>query len=366
MIRIRQCDLLDGTGLRRGVTIRIADGRIIRLATDTPRPDAPLICPGLVDLQVNGGGGHMLGECQTVAQVRDIVRAQCRLGTTQLLLTLISDSRDTTLRIIDLVARAQKAVPTLLGLHLEGPHLWIAGAHSASRLRPMTDQDVSNYLNAKSRLGHLMITLAPEVVTLKQITALAKAGIIVALGHSGCSYQAGCDAFAAGARMVTHLFNAMSGLHHREPGLAGAALDRAEAFGLIADGHHVHPAVLRLALRSRPEAAILVSDAMALAGTGQTGFALDGRRITRAGGRLTLANGTLAGADISLLDGARRLARVMGVPLDQTLPHAFAAPLRLLTGQVPQIREGDDATFLMIKGTAATLFLRGTPRPIDR
>ena len=140
----------------------------------------------------------------------------------------------------------------------------------------------------------------------------------------------------------------MSGLHHREPGMVGAALDRADWIGLIADGVHVHDAGLRLAWAAARERLILVSDAMAVAGTDNPGFTLGGRAITRAEGRLTLADGTLAGADITMIGAARHMAKALGVPLTQVLPLAFDAPHRLLTGRPNRIAPGSPARLIRL------------------
>jgi N-acetylglucosamine-6-phosphate deacetylase len=262
--------------------------------------------------------------------------------------TLISDSALEIARIIDLVAQAAAQDPAILGLHLEGPHLAIAGAHEPLHLRPMTEADVALYIKAAACLPHLMITLAPEQVTSTPIGALAEAGVIVSLGHSGAGYAEANAAYAAGARHATHLFNAMSGLHHREPGMVGAALDRAEWIGLIADGIHVHDAGLRLAWASACDRLILVSDGMAVAGTDDPGFTLAGRPITRADGRLTLADGTLAGADITLIGASQHMAAAVGVPLTQILPLAFDAPHRLLTGRPNTIAQGQPARLICL------------------
>jgi len=351
-------DLLDSDGLRPDTTLRIddngitaigetADGTAVDLSKDGRRA---LVCPGFIDLQVNGGGGLMLDACTSLADLEHLAVSHRAGGTTRLLPTLITDTPQTTARIIDLVAQACGDIPALLGLHLEGPHLAIAGAHDPARLRPMTEADLALYRDASARLPHLMITLAPEQVTSSQISALSEAGVLVSLGHSGCIYDTACAAFDAGARGVTHLFNAMSGLHHREPGLVGAALDRAEVIGLIADGVHVHPAALRLAMRARPEAICLVSDAMAVAGTGLTGFELSGRSITRSEGRLSLEDGTLAGADLTQARAVEVMATVGACDPFAALKAAFDTPHRVLTGQPNRIAVGQRADFLQLHG----------------
>ncbi|MBY6200452.1 N-acetylglucosamine-6-phosphate deacetylase [Maritalea mobilis] len=355
-MKLVSVDILDGTGLHRGMEIEIKGGRIAALRKGKAREDAPLLCPAPLDLQVNGGAGRMLGECEAPGDVLEILAAHRHLGTGAILPTLISDTPQAISRAISLISAAKAADPGILGLHLEGPHLAIAGAHDPGQLRDLTDADVDRYLAAKARVGVLMITLAPERANPQQIARLSEGGVIVALGHSDCDYDTACAALEAGARMVTHLFNAMSGLNHRQPGLVGAALDRAAWFGLIADGHHVHEAALRLALRARPEAAIPVSDAMAVAGTDRTGFALNGRAITRKAGRLTLEDGTLAGADLSLVEGLRHIRQVMDLPWQEVLPMGFDRPHRLLFGTPNRITEGAPAHLLKLeKGNLSVL-----------
>ena len=367
-------DVLDGGGLRSDHVVRIENGKIAdlrpRRADDRGTSLAKgghraLICPGFIDLQVNGGGGLMLDACDTVASVSHLAEAHRAGGTLALLPTLITDTPATTARIIDLVAQAARQDPAIVGLHLEGPHLGVAGAHDPALLRPMSDADLEVYLGAAAGLPNLMITLAPEQVSASQISALVQADVVVSLGHSACSYAAAHAAYDAGASAATHLFNAMSGLHHREPGMVGAALDHARWIGLIADGEHVHPAALRLALTARPDAIYLVTDAMAVAGTDDRGFTLSGKAITRAGGRLTTAEGTLAGADITMMDAVRNLAAFTGRALADILPLAFDAPHRVLRGDPLHLSQGRPARLLHIHEDQVIATLTGDDwRPV--
>lgn len=352
-------DVLDGDGLRPDQALSLEDGCVVEVrprqqddrGTDLARDGTrALVCPGFLDLQVNGGGGLMLGDCATPADVSRLAAAHRAGGTVGLLPTLISDTAEAISRTIKLITEASAHDPAILGLHLEGPHIAVAGAHDPALLRKMTEADVALYTQAARRLPHLVITLAPEQVTPEQIATLTGAGVIVSLGHSGAGYDLASAAYAAGARHATHLFNAMSGLHHREPGMVGAALDRAPWIGLIADGVHVHDAGLRLAWRVARDRLILVSDAMAVAGTEDAGFTLSGRTITRAEGRLTLADGTLAGADITMIGAVRHMSKATGARLTEILPLAFDAPHRLLTGRPNRIAEGMPARLICLQG----------------
>ncbi|MFK7836710.1 MAG: N-acetylglucosamine-6-phosphate deacetylase [Sulfitobacter sp.] len=295
-----------------------------------------IILPGFVDLQVNGGGGVMFNSAPTCATLETIAQAHAPLGTRAFLPTLITDTPEVTTAAIDAVERAiAKGVPGILGLHLEGPHLSVArkGAHDGALIRAMTVQDLQELLSAAERLPNLMVTLAPESVTQAQISTLSQAGVCVSLGHTDCDYDTAMRAFAAGATCSTHLFNAMSGLTSRAPGLVGATLDALQASaGLIADGIHVHPATIRAALAAHraPGEIFLVTDAMASAGSGITRFDLNGRTIERNQGRLTLEDRTLAGADLSMARAVQVMVQDAGDPLERALARATSIPASLL------------------------------------
>jgi len=311
-----------------------------------------ILSPGMVDVQVNGGGGAMIGAATDVAQVRRICAAHAALGASAIMPTLITNRPDVTGQVLAAgIAAARDTVPGFAGLHLEGPHLDPArkGAHDARLIRPMADTDLRELLRAAQDLPALMVTLAPEAVTLDQIGQLARAGIIVSLGHSGCSAQDAHRAYEAGARCVTHLFNAMGGLQARAPGLVGAALTAGLSAGIIADGVHVAPESLQVALAMKaPDGVFLVSDAMAVAGTSQQAFMLDGRQVLRAKGRLTLEDGTLAGADVSLPQSVAYLVG-LGVPLARALAMATRIPADLI-GAVDRgrISAGARADFVVL------------------
>jgi len=295
-----------------------------------------MLAPGFVDLQVNGGGGVMLNDHPDVASIETICRAHAPFGTTALLPTLITDTPAITAAAVAAGEAATLGnVPGFLGLHLEGPHLSIArkGAHDPALIRPMTDADQAMLVAARQKLPVLLTTIAPESVTPARVTALAGAGVIVSLGHSDAGY-ATASAFAdAGASMVTHLFNAMSQIGNREPGLAGAAIDIGTlSAGIIADGIHVDPATMKIALRAKqgPARIVLVTDAMATIGTDMTSFTLNGRIIHRRDGSLRLADGTLAGADLDMISAVRFIHRVVGLELSEALRMASLYPAQAI------------------------------------
>ena len=324
--------IFDGSDIHSDARVVIDDGRIVAVEPADPTQPirAGLLAPAFVDLQVNGGGGVLLGRGDPMGALATICATHARLGSLALFPTLITAPADVTAAVID-AAVAARDVPGMAGLHLEGPHLdpRRAGAHDPALIRPMNDADLALYLRAAGSL-RLIITLAPEGATPAQISALAQAGVCVCLGHSDATEEAARAALAAGARGFTHLYNAMSPLTHRQPGMVGAALDGEAAAGIIADGVHVSASALRIARAALGARLFAVSDAMALAGTTAQAMDLDGRRITRAQGRLTLADGTLAGADITLAQSVAWLVGVAGLPLAEALamvstrPAAFA------------------------------------------
>ncbi len=367
--------IFDGACLQEGVALVVEDGHVTGILPEAAAPSGArvalrggVLAPGLIDLQVNGGGGVMLGAGDPDAEIRTICAAHARLGTTGLLPTLITAPRATTAATLAAgVAAAAAGVPGFLGLHLEGPHIDPRrnGAHAATLIRPMEDDDLQMICAAAGRMPALMVTLAPGAATPDQIAALARAGVTVSLGHSDCTLEEARAAFAAGADCVTHLFNAMSPLGHREPGLVGAALDCGIWAGLIADLVHVAPEALRIAWAAKrgPGRLFLVSDAMAVAGTDLAGFTLNGRAIRRdrtkgGAGRLTLADGTLAGADVTLPQALANIRRVADLGLDEALAMATSAPATCigLSGKVGSLRPGARADFVHLD---ADLALKG-------
>lgn len=362
----RAGSIFDGQRLAPGV-LAIEDGRVAALLPSAPEGarvtdlGPGVIAPGFVDLQVNGGDGVMLNDAPTVATLARMAGAHAGLGATAILPTLITDTPEQTRATVAAVeAAVRQGVPGIAGLHLEGPHLSLArkGAHDPALIRPMSDGDLAFLVDAARRLPRLMVTLAPESVDLDQIAALARTGVIVALGHSDASLATCQQAVRAGARVVTHLFNAMSQLGNREPGLVGAALDDGMlSAGLIADAVHVHPCAIRAALAAKrgPGAIFLVSDAMAPAGSTIGSFSLNGREIRRQGGRLTLADGTLAGADLDLARAVRVMTRDAGISLLQVLQMATSLPARVarLDDRHGHLLPGRDADFLYLTSDLA-------------
>jgi N-acetylglucosamine-6-phosphate deacetylase len=316
--------------------------------------DGGMVVPGFIDLQVNGGGGVLFNNAPTLDTIRTICSAHAQFGTTALLPTLITDTAAINDEAIAAgIAAAAARVPGFIGLHLEGPHLSLArkGTHDPALIRPMDDADLSRLTAAAGALPNLICTIAAETVLPAQIAALVEAGAVVSIGHSDATFAEANEAFDAGASMVTHLFNAMSQLGNREPGVVGAALERPEVTaGLIADGIHVHPASIALALRAKgiPGQIFLVTDAMSQTGTDLTSFELNGRTITRADRALRLADGTLAGADLDMIDAVNFMIDVVGLDPAEAFRMASLYPARAIRMEdtLGHLRPSAEASFV--------------------
>ncbi len=335
--------IFDGIQLHEGRAARFENGVFAGLEAQSGHAradkvtalDGDVLCLGYTDLQVNGGDGIMFNDAPDVATLARMAQAHRRLGATRILPTLITDSVETTHAAIRAATDAiAQGISGIAGLHLEGPHLSVArkGAHDAQFIRPMESADLTRLLEAKSHLPVLKVTLAPESTTSDQVKVLSAAGILVSLGHTDADYTTCLGHVAAGARRATHLFNAMSQMDNRAPGLVGVALDNGlMSAGLIADAIHVHPATMRVAWRSKigPGRIFLVSDAMAVTGTQKTEFKLNGRTIKREAGQLRLTDGTLAGADLDLTRAVSVLVNQVDVPLPEALAAATSGPAML-------------------------------------
>ena len=310
------------------------------------------LVPGFVDTQVNGGGDVLFNDAQDVATIARIGAAHVRYGTTAFLPTLISGTLNTIARALDAVdAAIAQGVPGVVGVHIEGPFLSVErkGIHDAGNFRPLDDAALA--LLTRPRRGVVMVTLAPEHSPSDAIRALADAGVIVSIGHSNASYEQTREAIAAGARGITHLFNAMSGLHHREPGVVGAALEDPSLYcGLIVDGAHVHPAAVRVALASRPLGRfMLVTDAMPSVGGERSEFMLNGELIRVEDGVCLNEAGTLAGCDLDMASAVRNM-HGLGVPVEDALAMASTNPSAFLglSNSIGRLAPGCNADFVWL------------------
>ena len=321
--------LLDGariTAVLPAADPRVRDAQTHDLAGAT-------LLPGFIDVQVNGGGGVLFNDAPTVETIRQIGVGHRRYGTTGFLPTLISDDADVMRAALKAVDQAlAEGVPGLLGIHLEGPYLAPArkGVHDPKFFR-VPDADELALLCAPHR-GVRLITLAPDQMPTASIRALAASGVIVCAGHTAADYATTRAALDAGVRGFTHLFNAMTPFGSREPGVVGAALDDAESWcGIIADGHHVHPVSLRVAIAAKARGKmLLVTDAMPPVGADSPEYKLNGETIIVKDGICQTANGTLAGSALDMAGAVRNAVEMLHLPLDEAARMASTYPADFL------------------------------------
>ena len=292
-----------------------------------------LLAPGFIDVQVNGGGGALLNDAPTIETVRTIATSHRKFGTVGLLPTVITDAQSVLLQAIAAVRDARsQAVPGVLGIHIEGPFIDSErkGAHAQRFIRAMTSEDV-NWIGGLD-CGVVMLTLAPNKVPPELIRQLVERGVLVSLGHAEASHAEATVALQSGARAFTHLFNAMSQMNGREPGMVGAALSDAGSFiSIIADGFHVHDEAIRVALAAKSaDRMMLISDAMPPAAGGPPHFDLQGRTVRRENGRLQLDDGTLAGSNLTMDEAVRHCVQVLQLDLAASLRMASLTPASFL------------------------------------
>jgi N-acetylglucosamine-6-phosphate deacetylase len=314
--------------------------------------DGALLLPGFIDTQVNGGGGVLFNDEPTLQTLRRMGAAHRQFGTTGFLPTLISDDLGVMERAINAVAAAvRQGVPGVLGIHLEGPFLSPArkGVHNAAKFREIDARAFELLTSLKG--GKTLVTLAPEMTTPEMIGKLTAAGVIVAAGHTNATFDQITEAYRSGLTGFTHLFNAMSPLTGREPGAVGAALSNPDSYcGIIVDGRHVHPQVLKLALRCKShDRFMLVTDALANVGTTRQSFKLQDATIRIENGVYVDENGTLAGSALDMSQAVRNAMNDLGVDLFEALAMASAAPAAFLGlgKEQGQIAKGFRANFVV-------------------
>lgn len=360
---LRNARILAGDEFRDDLAVVIEDGRITALVSDAApqlgSADEQVdlgggwLLPGFIDAQVNGGGGVLFNNTPDVDSLRTLAAAHRRFGTTGLLPTLISDDVQVMRRAIDATRAAiAQGVPGVLGIHLEGPYIAPArkGTHDANKFRVPDADEIA--MAASLDNGVTLLTLAPERVPLESIRALVERGVIVAAGHTAASYEEARAGLDAGIRGFTHLYNAMSPLTGREPGAVGAALeDRDSWIGIIADGVHVHPASLRVALAAKPRGKVmLVTDAMPPVGADSPSYELYGEVITAVDGVVRNAAGSLAGSALDMATAVRNAVHLLGLPLDEAARMASRYPAQFLNldDRLGEIAEGYQADLVLL------------------
>jgi N-acetylglucosamine-6-phosphate deacetylase len=357
-------EVLTTAGPTRAAVV-IRDGKIDALVGD-PRPrDLPeerrefvgLLCPGFIDLQMNGAFGADIGP--DPGAIRTLVARLPATGVTSFLPTLISSPPGLYGEFfVALEEGSAEEGARVLGAHLEGPFLAPErkGAHDPANLRPIDLGFLRELLNSDHAK---IVTLAPELPnSLEAIELLLEEGAVASAGHTGATYEEVTRAVDAGLRLGTHLYNAMSPLSHREPGTVGALLtdDRVKV-GIIADGVHVHEAALRLAHRLKgSEGLILVTDAMEAAGMSPGDYELGGRKVQLEDGAVRLADGTLAGSALTMDEAVRNAVRFLGVPLAQAARMAAETPAAALNlHDRGKIAVGYDADLVLLDAEGTVL-----------
>jgi N-acetylglucosamine-6-phosphate deacetylase len=332
--------IFDGAHMLDGRAVVIESGRILGLPREQDlgagierRRIDGLLAPGFIDVQVNGGGGVLYNDVRSVDGIRTIAEAHRIYGTTGLLPTFITDTREAMGEAVEAMREALAArVPGVLGIHLEGPFInpERKGVHNPGFMRPMEDEDIA--IMTSLREGRTLVTLAPERNSMEAIARLASAGVLICAGHTASDYETVMEATRHGLRGFTHLYNAMPPLAGRDPGPVGAALDSPDTWcGLIVDGHHVSDAALRIAIAAKGmERTMLVTDAMAVTGTDLESFELHDRTIYRKDGRLTTADGTLAGSDLDMASAVRNSVQRLSLALPDVLRMASLIPAQFL------------------------------------
>jgi N-acetylglucosamine-6-phosphate deacetylase len=292
-----------------------------------------MLLPGFIDTQVNGGGGVLFNDEPNVEAIRTIGNAHRQFGTTGFLPTLISDDLNVVAQAVAAVQTAlAQGMPGVLGIHIEGPFLNVMrkGVHDPAKIRGLDESAID--LLTSLRGGCTLVTLAPEMTTPQMIQKLVAAGVVVSAGHTNAHYTTIREALQRGVKGFTHLFNAMSQLEAREPGVVGAALEDPNSWcGIIVDGRHVDPVVLRIALRcKRHDRFMLVTDAMPTVGTSDKSFMLQGRRISIEGNACIDEDGTLAGSHMDMANAVRNAVTMLGVTLPEAVRMASRYPAEFL------------------------------------
>lgn len=333
--------VLRAGALRDGEAVLIDGDRIAAVVPASAIPadaarhdlDGAMLLPGFIDTQVNGGGGVLFNDSPTVEGIAAIGAAHRRFGTTGFLPTLISDDIAVIREAVAAVdAAITQGVPGVLGIHIEGPFLNVErrGIHRPDKIRTLDEEGVAALTSLKR--GRTLVTLAPERTDTATIRRLTDAGVIVAAGHSNATYEQSIAAVEAGVTGITHLFNAMSPLTSRAPGLTGAALERPELIcGIIVDGYHVSPTTLGIALRCKPpEQLMLVTDAMPTVGSTSDTFVLQGNPIRVVDGICRDAGGTIAGSHLDMVSALANTVKMLGASIETAACMAAYAPAAFL------------------------------------
>ncbi len=355
--------LFDGETLHNGMAACVENGTITRLASKAPPDATPLngtLSPGFFDIQINGGGGVLFNTSPHRAGLAVIAKAHHKIGTRHWLPTVITDAPEVLEAAVNAVLESFGDFG-IAGIHIEGPHIAQArnGTHKPSFIRPLDAQTMAQLKRLRARNIPTLLTLAPEAATSAQVAEITAMGVTVSLGHTNATAAEAEALLAAGATAFTHLFNAMSQMENRAPGVVGAAINSPAYTSIIADGVHVDPTMLALAYRARPvkNRMILVTDAMPTVG-GPDQFELYGETVFLKDSRLINPQGSLAGAHTTIMDGMATLQNV-GVPLQETLKMATSNPAALMG------LEADISSLIGAKTSNLILIHQGHATPLE-
>jgi len=333
--------ILGPHGFLSGQALLFEGNTITELVTDTDVPvgthvvkaEGHTLLPGFIDIQVNGGGGVLFNEQPTIEGIRGIMAAHRNFGTTGMLPTLISDDLDIVAKAIRAVDDAIEAnIPGILGIHIEGPFLsrQKKGAHDATKFRILDDKAVALLSSLENGITH--VTLAPEETSPEMIRKLVNNGVIVSMGHTNATYEQAVTGLKAGISGFTHLFNAMTQMVGREPGVVGAALSERNSYaGIIVDGFHVNPASLKAAANAKGiDKLMLVTDAMPSVGLADKSFHIQGTKVIVKDGKCSFADGTLAGSDLDMISAVKNARDWLGLDLAGAAHMASRVPAEFL------------------------------------
>lgn len=353
MIALTNTTIFTGEQMLEGRCALVQDGRVIGLAPDSEVPpgaglfdlEGALLAPAFIDLQINGGHGMLFSEHPSVEALEAIHQACLEGGTALFLPTVVTNQMAVIYQAIKAVRQyLEKGGRGLAGLHVEGPYLNPAkrGAHLLQYIKKPEVEEVKALLAAGRGIIR-KITLAPEVCPDEVLDMILAEGIVLSAGHSDATYDQAIRAFGRGVKMATHLFNAMSGLHHRAPGLVGAVLDSDAMASIIADGYHVDYPVIRLSKKAMGPRLFLITDAVAENDTGHYLHQFDGEKFT-------LPDGTFSGAGLTMLQSVQNCAEKVGIPLEEALRMAALYPARVLgaEGEYGKIQPGYRANLVAI------------------
>jgi len=326
-----------------------------------------LIVPGFIDVHVHGGDGADFTDGDAGGNER-IINFHARHGTTAMAATTLSASRTHLQTAIAAIARTAADADTgaeICGVHLEGPFISArnAGAQNTASIRPSDIQEMSALMADAPRLRWIM-TMAPEIDGARALIEHFRGRVLFSIGHTGAMFADAVAALEWGASHFTHLFNAMTGMHHREPGVVGAALESIDATAeLIADGVHVHPAVMRIACTAMPNRIALITDAIRACGMPEGKYKLYDYEVTVSEGTARLANGTLAGSVLTMECAVQNMVELAGLPIERVVPMATEVPARILgiAGRKGKLQNGYDADVVIIneKFEIERVFTRG-------